>query len=56
VWLRNANKVLRKDFNINKAERETLVNVVYDVTQDFVSSYDFASLVEFEDNDSPRTL
>jgi hypothetical protein len=49
-------EVLRKDFTIEEAEHETLVTSAYDAAQDFVSSYDFASLVESKDNDSPRTL
>jgi hypothetical protein len=49
-------EVLRKDFTVEEAEHETLVTSAYDAAQDFVSSYDFASLVESKDNDSPRTL
>jgi hypothetical protein len=41
---------------VNDAKRETLVSSVFDAAQDFVSSYDFASLVEFDDNDSPKAL
>jgi hypothetical protein len=41
---------------VNDAERETLVSSAFDAAQDFVSSYDFASLVEFNDNDSPKAL
>jgi hypothetical protein len=37
-------------------EREALVSSVFDAAQDFVSSYDFASLAEFDDNDSPKAL
>jgi hypothetical protein len=43
-------ELLRQDFTVNDTERETLVSSVFDVAQDFVSSYDFASLVEFDDN------
>jgi hypothetical protein len=39
---------------MNDVKRETLVSSVFDVAQDFVSSYDFASLVESDDNDNPR--
>jgi hypothetical protein len=49
-------ELLRQDFTVNDAERETLVSSAFDVAQDFVSSYDFASLVEFDDNDSPKVL
>jgi hypothetical protein len=49
-------EVLRKDFTVEEAGRETLVNATYDAVHNFVSSYDFARLVESEDNDSPKTL
>jgi hypothetical protein len=48
--------ILLKDFIVNDSVRETLVASAYDAAQDFVSSYDFASLTESEDNDSPRNL
>ncbi len=41
---------------MDDAERETLVSSVFDAAQDFVSSYDFASLAESGDNDSPNAL
>jgi chromosome segregation ATPase len=49
-------EIPRKDFIIDDTTRETLVASAYDVAQDFVSSYDFASLSESEDNDSHRNL
>jgi hypothetical protein len=49
-------KILRHDFTVNDAEREILVSNAFDAAQDFVSSYDFASLVESDDNDSPKAL
>jgi hypothetical protein len=49
-------ELLRQDFTMNDAKRETLVSGVFDVAQDFVSSYDFASLVESDDNDNPKAL
>jgi septal ring factor EnvC (AmiA/AmiB activator) len=49
-------KLLRQDFNVDDAERETLVSSVFDAAQEFVSSYDFARLVESEDNDGPKAL
>jgi hypothetical protein len=49
-------KILRQDFTVDDAEREALVSSVFDAAQDFVSSYDFTSLVESDDNDSPRGL
>jgi hypothetical protein len=41
---------------MDDAEHETLVFIAFDAAQDFVSSYDFASLVESDDNDSPKAL
>jgi hypothetical protein len=49
-------KLLCHDFTVNDAERETLVSSALDDAQDFVSSYDFASLVESDDNDSLKVL
>jgi hypothetical protein len=49
-------KILHKDFIVHDTARETLVTSTYDAAQDFVSSYDFVSLIEFEDNDSPTNL
>jgi hypothetical protein len=50
MWL------LCQDFTMDDAERETLVSNAFDAAQDFVSSYDSASLVESDDNDSPKAL
>jgi hypothetical protein len=41
---------------VDDVERKTLVSSVFDAAQDFVSSYDFASLAESDDNDSPKAL
>jgi hypothetical protein len=41
---------------VDNAEREILVYSLFDADQDFVSSYDFASLAESDDNDSPKAL
>jgi hypothetical protein len=49
-------ELLRQDFIVDDAERETLVSIAFDAAQDFVSSYDFASLAESDDNDSPKLL
>jgi uncharacterized tellurite resistance protein B-like protein len=49
-------KILRQDFSVNNAEREALVSSAFDAAQDFVSSYDFTSLIETDDNDSPKGL
>jgi hypothetical protein len=49
-------EILRKDFTIDDVEQEALANSVYDATHDFVSLYDFSSLAESDDNNSPGTL
>jgi hypothetical protein len=49
-------ELLHQDFTVDDAERETLVISTFDDGQDFVSSYDFASFVESDDNDSPKAL
>jgi hypothetical protein len=41
---------------VDDAKRETLVSSAFDAAQDFVSSYNSASLVESDDNDSPNAL
>jgi hypothetical protein len=38
-------EILLKDFTVNDAERETLVNSTYDAAHDFVSLYDFPALL-----------
>jgi chromosome segregation ATPase len=49
-------ELLRQDFTMDDAERKTLVSSIFDAAQDFVSSYDFPSLAESDNNDSPKTL
>jgi hypothetical protein len=49
-------ELLRQDFSMDDTERETLVSNAFDTAQDFVSSYDFTSLAESDDNDSPKAL
>jgi hypothetical protein len=49
-------ELLRQDFTMDDTKRETLVSSVFDATQDFLSSYDFASLAESDDNDTPKAL
>jgi hypothetical protein len=49
-------ELLRQDFTMDDAKRETLVSSVFDAAQDFVSSYDFASLAESNDNNSSKAL
>jgi hypothetical protein len=38
-------EILCKEFTIDDAERETLVNNAYDAAHDFVSLYDFPALL-----------
>jgi hypothetical protein len=47
-------ELLRKDFTVDEAECEALTNGAYDAAHEFASAYDFSSLAESEDNDSPR--
>jgi hypothetical protein len=49
-------ELLRQDFTVDDVERKTLVFSAFDAAEDFVSSYDFASLDESDDNDSPKAL
>jgi hypothetical protein len=49
-------EILHQDFTVDDAEHETLVSSVFDAAQDFVSSYDSASLAESDDNDIPKAL
>jgi hypothetical protein len=49
-------EILHKDFIVDDAERETLVNNAYDATHDFVSLYDFFTLTESDDNTSLGAL
>jgi hypothetical protein len=49
-------ELLRQDFTVDDAERETLVSSAFDAAQDFVSSYNFASLAESDDNNSLKAL
>jgi hypothetical protein len=49
-------EILRQDFTMDDAEHEALVSSAFDAAQDFVSSYDFTSLVEFDDNNSPKGM
>jgi hypothetical protein len=46
-------EILRRDFSVDEAEREALVDSVYDTAQHFVSLYDFSVLAESDDNKSP---
>jgi hypothetical protein len=49
-------ELLRKDFVVDAADSETLTTSAYDAAHEFASSYDFSSLAESEDNDSPRNM
>jgi uncharacterized tellurite resistance protein B-like protein len=49
-------EILHKDFTIDDAERKALANSAYDTAHEFVSLYDFSSLAESDDNNSPETL
>jgi hypothetical protein len=49
-------ELLRQDLTVDDAEHDTLVSSASDAAQDFVSSYDFASLAESDDNNSPKGL
>jgi hypothetical protein len=47
-------EIRRKDFTIYDAKQEALANSAYDTAHEFVSLYDFSSLTESDDNNSPR--
>jgi hypothetical protein len=49
-------ELLRQYFIVDDAERETFVSNAFDAAQDFVSSYDFTSFAESNDNDIPKAL
>jgi hypothetical protein len=49
-------ELLHQDFTMDEAERETLVSNAFDAAQNFVSSYDFTSVTESDDNESPKAL
>jgi hypothetical protein len=49
-------KLLCKDFAADEADHEALTSGAYDAAHEFVSSYDFSSLAESEDNNSPSNM
>jgi hypothetical protein len=49
-------ELLRKDFVVDEATRETLTSNAYTAAYDFVLSYDFSSLAEFKDDCDVPTL
>jgi chromosome segregation ATPase len=49
-------ELLRQDFTVSEAEHEALTNGAYDDAHEFALSYNFSSLAESKDNDSPRSM
>jgi hypothetical protein len=49
-------EILHKDFMIDDAKREALVDSVYDTAHHLESLYDFSTVTESDDNNSPETL
>jgi hypothetical protein len=49
-------EILCKDFANDDAEREALANSADDAAHEFVSLYDFSSLAESDDNNSPGAV
>jgi hypothetical protein len=49
-------EIFRKDFMVDEADREALVNSAYYPAHDFVSLYDFSSFAESNDNNSLGAL
>jgi hypothetical protein len=49
-------EILHKDFTIDDVEWEVLASRTYDAAHEFVSFYDFSSLAESNDNNSPKAL
>jgi hypothetical protein len=49
-------KILQKDFTVDDAGQEALVESIYDTTQHFLSLYDFSVLPESDNNASPGAL
>jgi hypothetical protein len=47
---------LHQDITVDDAERKTLVSNAFDAAQNFISSYDFTSLAESDDNNNPKAL
>jgi hypothetical protein len=49
-------EILRKDFTVHDAKWAALVDSTYDTAQHFVFLYDFSTLAESDDNNSPGVL
>jgi uncharacterized tellurite resistance protein B-like protein len=47
-------ELLRQNFTVDDTKCKTLVSNAFDAAQDFVSSYDFTSLVESDTMTAPR--
>jgi hypothetical protein len=48
-------EILQKNFTVDDTERAVLVDSAYDTAQHFVSLYDFSTLAESDDNNSPSS-
>jgi hypothetical protein len=48
--------LIRQDFTVDDTEHETLVSSAFDTAQDFISLYDFVSLIQSDDKDSLRQI
>jgi septal ring factor EnvC (AmiA/AmiB activator) len=49
-------ELLHNNFAVDEADHEALTSGAYDAAYEFASSYDFSSLAESKDNDSPRNM
>jgi hypothetical protein len=49
-------EILRNEFTVDDTEWVALVDSAYDTAHHFVSLYDFSTLAEFDDNNSPSAL
>jgi hypothetical protein len=49
-------EILHKNFTVDDAEWETLVNSAYNAAHDFGNLYDFSNLPESDDNNNPRAF
>jgi hypothetical protein len=49
-------ELLCKGFVVDEVEREVLISGAYDAACEFTVSYEFSSLAESKDNDSPRNM
>jgi hypothetical protein len=49
-------ELLHKDFMVDEADREAQASGAYDAAHEYTSSYNFSSLAESKDNDSPSNM